>query len=125
MTAGARLTRRSYLGWETRPVAGAGIRNSDVTGGASGGGVVAFLINDLAPPLFGRPNGVGTGRRSDLLCGLRLRGLRLGSRVRHGLPQRGGRSCHSRWPGCRPAPSGIKESPVKTATGSALNAKRA
>jgi len=62
-------------------VAAAGIRNFDVTGGASGGGVVAFPINDLAPPLFGRPNGVGTGRRSDFLCPPRLRGLRLALRV--------------------------------------------
>ena len=71
-------------------MAAAGIRNSDVTGEASGGGVVAFPINDLAPPLFGRPNGVGTGRRSDLLhC------LRLGSQVRHGLPHRDDATTHN------------------------------
>ena len=70
MTAGARLTRRSYLGWETRRVAAAGIRNSDVTGGASGGGVVAFPINDLAPPLFGLMAwALGAARIFFVVCG--------------------------------------------------------
>ena len=58
---------------------------------------------------------VGAGRRSYFLCRLRLRGLRLGCRVRHGLPQRGGRCCHSQrhHQGRLPAQWGdYKESPV-------------
>src|SRR6516162_8658550 len=90
------------------------------SGGASGGGVRGFPIDDL-PPAVVCSTGGGAGGRSDLLYPLRLRGLRLGSRVRHELPQRGGRCCHSRRPRCRPAPSGIKESPVNQQRGSAQN----
>jgi hypothetical protein len=50
-------------------------------------GALLGLINGIQPALAEKSGG---GGRSDLLCGLRLRGLRLGARVRHGLPQRGG-----------------------------------
>jgi hypothetical protein len=46
------------LAWETKPAARVGIRRCGATGGASGGGVRARPIDDLAS-LGGRLNGLG------------------------------------------------------------------
>jgi len=51
-----------------------GIRPFGATGGATGGGVLAFQTDDQAAPFFRPRSGLGTGRHSDLPGHLRLRG---------------------------------------------------
>ena len=73
--------------WATTDAVKVSTKPSGVIGGASGGGVRALQIDDLAA-LGRRLNGPGPRDCSDLPCCPRLRGGWLGRGLRNGIPAR-------------------------------------